>query len=87
MDAVANVLRVASVPAGVGIGFWTALLTKDGLCANHGNGALSVCPQFYPVANFAVWQCVLFGAAAAVVVLLLALALTRLPSTRAPKPF
>jgi hypothetical protein len=85
MDTVANVLRVASVPVGVGIGFWTALLTKGGLCANHGNGALSVCPQFYPVATFAVWQCALFGAAAAVVVLLLSLALTRLPSARAPK--
>jgi hypothetical protein len=53
--------------------------------ANHGNGALSVCPQFYPVATFAVWQCALFGAAAALVVLLLSLALTRLPSARAPK--
>jgi hypothetical protein len=79
---IALVLRVASVPVGVGVGFWTALLTTGGLCGNHGNGALSVCPQFYPVATFAVWQCALFGAAAAVVVLFLSLAVSRLPVRR-----
>lgn len=73
------VLRVASVPLGVGTGFWTALVTQDGLCANHGNGALSACPQFYPVATFAPLLCAIFGAAAALVVLLLSLAVARLP--------
>ena len=85
MRTLALVLRVASVPVGVGIGFWTALVTKGSPCPNHFNGALSsICPQF-PVATFALWQCALFGAGAEAVVLLLSLAVARLPSARSLK--
>jgi hypothetical protein len=77
MDTVAKVLRVASVPVGIGIGFWTALLRTT--------FRLSSCPLMnhcpgHP--SFATLQCALFGAAAAVVVLLLSLAVKRLPPTR-----
>jgi len=78
MTTLRNALWVASVPIGVLIGLWTALLTKGLPCPNHFNGALSDCPQSFPVATFATWQCILLGAGAAVVVLLLSLAVTRL---------
>ena len=78
---VTNILRVASVPVGVGIGIWTALLTTGLPCPNHFNGQLSACPEFFPVATFAVWQCVLFGAGAAVVLVLVALAVPQLRSS------
>ena len=71
---VTNILRVASVPVGVGIGLWTALLTTGLPCPNHFNGQLSACPESFPVASFAIWQCALLGAGAAVVLVLVSLA-------------
>jgi hypothetical protein len=60
-----NVLRVASVPVGVGVGLWTASLWVD--TSNLPCGHLLMCA---PGPRFALWQCALFGASAAVVVLL-----------------
>jgi hypothetical protein len=60
-----NVIRVASAPVGVGIGLWTASLwihTSNDACA-----LLLMCS---PGPRFALWQCALFGAGAAVLVLL-----------------
>jgi hypothetical protein len=78
---VTDILRVASVPVGVGIGLWTALLTTGLPCPNHFNGALSACPEYFPVATFAVWQCAVFGAGAAVVLVLLSLGIPPLRSS------
>lgn len=61
-----NVLRWASVPVGVGVGLWTASLWID--TSNLPCGHLLMCG---PGPRFALWQCALFGAGAAVVVLLL----------------
>ena len=70
--------RLASVPVGVGVGLWTAQLTT---------GRISQCPpkaicleMLYLKPTFATWQCILFGAGAAAVLLLLSLAASRLPS-------
>lgn len=75
----ALVLRVASVPVGVGVGLWTAQLTTyqnhcspEGVCLDR----LSALP------TFATWQCILFGAGAAAFLLLLSFAVARLPSAR-----
>jgi hypothetical protein len=76
----ALVLRVASVPVGVGVGLWTAQLTTYqnpcgyAICADR----LSLVP------TFATWQCALFGAGAAAVLLLLSFAVARLPTTARP---
>jgi len=62
----AVVLRVASVPFGVGAGFWTALLRVD--------ISAQVCGHFLCAAfgtPFARWQSDLVGAGATIVVLLL----------------
>ena len=79
-DSLAKALRVLSVPVGVGVGLWTAQLRSlpycppyDRCAAYLGRGPLTFTPS----------QCALFGAGAAVVVLLLSLALTRLPRSRA----
>lgn len=61
-----NVLRWASVPVGVGVGLWTASLWVD--TSNLPCGHLLMCG---PRPRFALWQSALFGAGAAVVVLLL----------------
>jgi hypothetical protein len=77
----AIVLRVASVPVGVGIGFWTALL--------RATAPLSSCPLMdscHGRSSFPMWQCALFGAGAAVVVLLLSVAASRRPSARSLRP-
>jgi hypothetical protein len=78
----ALVLRVGSVPVGVGVGFWTAQLTTyqipcspEGVCLER----LSALP------TFATWQCVLFGAGAAAFLLLLSFAVGQLPSARSHK--
>jgi len=77
----ALVLRAASVPVGVGVGLWTAQLrTVLDECTPQG-----VCLLVLKVgARFATWQCALFGAAAAVVVLLLSLVVTRLRTAGPP---
>jgi len=74
------VLRVASVPVGVGVGLWTAQLRSVlNECTPQG-----ICLDMLRVgARFATWQCALFGAAAAVIVLLLSLA--SLAVTRRPR--
>ena len=61
-----NVLRLASVPVGVGVGLWTASLWVD--TSNLPCGHLLMCA---PGPRFTLWQSGLFGAGAAVVVLLL----------------
>ena len=75
------VLRVASVPVGVGVGLWTAQLTTVvNECTPQG-----VCLLMLRVGpRFATWQCALFGAGAAAVLLLLSFAVARLPTTTRP---
>jgi hypothetical protein len=73
VDSLTNALRVLSVPVGVGVGLWTAQLPWT--CTTFS------CPQ-YTGPRFAPWLCALFGAAATVIVLLLSLAVTRLPRAR-----
>jgi len=53
------------------------LLTTGLPCPNHFNGQLSACPESFPVATFAVWQCALFGAGAAVFLVLVSLAVSQ----------
>jgi hypothetical protein len=60
----ALVLRVASVPLGVGVGLWTAQMPW--------NCPVFSCPINVP--QFATWQCALFGAGAAVTLLALSFA-------------
>lgn len=72
-------LRVASVPVGVAVGLWTAQLTPVPFqCPPRGLPCLEMAYFQKPI--FATWQCILFGAGAAAVVLLLSLAASRLPS-------
>jgi hypothetical protein len=79
--ALALVLRVISVPVGVGVGLATANVTPaDNTCPPNG-ACLLIALHLRP--TFATWQCALFGAGAAAVVLLVSLALARPPSTRA----
>jgi hypothetical protein len=76
-----NVLRAASVPVGVLIGLWTAQLTT--IPTQCPFGARSCIPPFLTLeSSFATWQCALFGAGAAVVLLLLSFAVARLPTAR-----
>ena len=72
------VLRVACVPVGVGVGLWTAQLAPSGF--NCPPKALCLDIMLYERPTFATWQCILFGAGAAAVLLLLSLAVARLPS-------
>jgi hypothetical protein len=53
-------LRVASVPVGLGIGFWTAQLRPAFVTSSCAAGPPCGVP------DFATWQCALFGAGAAV---------------------
>jgi hypothetical protein len=72
-----NAIRVLAVAIGVVVGFWTAQLRSySPLCP-----PLQSCPpQFLGTDSltFAHWQCALFGAAAAAVLLVVSLALARL---------
>jgi len=55
-----TVLRAASVPVGVGVGFWTAQLRPTFVLSSCAEGPPCGAP------TFATWQCALFGAGAAV---------------------
>jgi hypothetical protein len=68
------VLGLTAVPVGVGIGFWTALLTSLPYCPGRGLGTLDLCAA-RPI--FDQRSTVLFGTAAAVVVLLTAIIVRR----------
>lgn len=77
----ALVLRVASGPVGVGVGLWTAQLTpSEYKCPPN---ALCLLIMLYLRPTFATWQCISFGAGAAAILLLLSVAVARLPSARA----
>jgi hypothetical protein len=73
-----NVLRVASVPVGVGVGLWLALLTDLPYCPVRGLGTLVLCAAR---PRFDRGLCALCGAAAAALVLLLSLGLRRRSSS------
>jgi hypothetical protein len=75
-----TLLRLGSVPVGVGIGVWTALLVSLPNCGCPGGASLCNCGLITSEPTFATWQCVLFGAGAAVVLLFLSLAVARPPS-------
>jgi hypothetical protein len=79
-------LRVASVPVGIGVGVWTALLTTTPIQETCPPGALCFLMKIYflPRPVFAIWECVLFGAGAAAVLLVLSFAVARLPVARPP---
>jgi hypothetical protein len=72
-----NVLRTASVPAGVLIGLWTAFLRSAPGCPNP-----NFCPNQVELQVFSPWLCVLFGVGAGVVLLLLSFAVAGLSSAR-----
>jgi hypothetical protein len=76
-------LRVASVPVGIGVGLWTAQLTPNEYTCPPNVACLLMSLYLRP--TLATWQSILFGAAAAAVLLLLSLAVSRLPSTVALK--
>lgn len=74
----ALVLRVALVPVGLAVGFWTAQLTTvPNQCSPTGVCGLVM---YFPRPTFATWQCILFGAGATAVLLLISLATSLLPS-------
>jgi hypothetical protein len=77
-------LRVASVPVGIGVGLWTALLTTTPIQEPCPRGAACLLMKIYflPRPVFAIWECVLFGAGAAAVLLLLSFTVPRLPAAR-----
>lgn len=67
-----NALRVASVPAGVGVGLWTAqLITGKGAYCGGPPAVLCPVPNYWARFTFATWQCALFGGGAAVTLLAL----------------
>jgi hypothetical protein len=74
----ALILRAGSVPVGVLIGLWTAQLTT--ISSTYQCVGRCLPPSLFP--TFAPWQCALFGAATAVGVLLLSVAVTRFPQAR-----
>ena len=70
-----DALRVLALPIGVGVKLWTALLTSQACYITRsarGNGTACAYPTAIPHADFALWTCALFGAAAVAVVLLIA---------------
>jgi hypothetical protein len=79
----ALVLQVASVPAGVAVGLLTAQLTPSEYECPPQAACLVI--HVYSRPTFATWQCILFGAVAAAVLLLLSTAVARPPSARALK--
>ena len=76
----ALVLRVASVSVGVGVGLWTAQLAPSGYQCPPKAACLAIAVHLSP--TFATWQCILFGAGAAAVLLVLSFAVAQLPSAR-----
>jgi hypothetical protein len=68
----ADALRALSLPVGIGVGLWTA----QQIALQNG---------FFWEPSFAVWQCALFGAGAAVVLILLSRRVARVPSAGPPK--
>jgi hypothetical protein len=83
---VQNALRVLAVPIGIGVGLWMALLTNQAchiFLSSRGNGTACPYPTAVLHADFAWWTCAVFGAAAAVVVLLISLAVPRPTATGA----
>lgn len=71
---VANGLLLASVPVGVGVGLWMALLTYPPYCPVRGLGTADLCAAR---SSFAPSLCVLCGAAAAALALLGSIAVRR----------
>src|SRR5579872_614985 len=65
-------LRVASVPVGVAVGLGTAQVTPPQNTCPPNGACLLFAVHLQP--TFATWECVLFGAGAAAVMLLLSLA-------------
>jgi hypothetical protein len=80
-QALALVLRLSSVPVGVGVGFWTAQLTPGPYTCPPNGLCLLMNVILRP--TFATWQCIVFGADAAAVVLLMSLAVSGLPAATA----
>ena len=76
-------LRLASVPVGIGVGVGAAQVTPPQSTCPPKGGCLLIAVHFLP--TFATWQCALFGAAAAVVLLLLSQAVAQPPSALAGK--
>ena len=75
-----SALRVLALPVGVGVGLCTTLLTSQAchiFRSARGNGTACTYPTAIPHADFALWTCALFGAAAAAVVLLISIAVRR----------
>jgi ABC-type microcin C transport system permease subunit YejB len=68
---VANGLLLAAVPVGVGVGLWMALLTYLPYCPGRGLGTASLCAAR---SSFDPRLCVLCGAAAAALALLVSIA-------------
>jgi hypothetical protein len=71
---------LAAVIAGLGVGLWMAQPQSLEQCSSY-----AACPAqrgLLLVPTFATWQCVLFGAGAVAVVLLVTVAVARLPSSR-----
>src|ERR1700722_3401507 len=69
----AYALAAASVPVGIGVGVWMALLTHLPFCPVRGLGTLSLCaaqPRFSPA------LCVLCGAGAAALLVLVSIAVS-----------
>lgn len=81
----AVILRVTSGPIGVLIGLWAAQLTT--ISGTYKCVGRCLPPSLFPmpIPDFAPWLCALFGAAAAAVILLLSVAVTRLPPPRSVK--
>lgn len=70
----ARALLVASVPLGAGVGLWMAQLTRPPDCPVRGLGTLALC---VPRSLFEPSVCVLYGAAAAAVLLLASIGVHR----------
>jgi hypothetical protein len=66
-----NVLRVAAPLVGGGIGFSTAVLTSYPSCFPNS------CPGLRPQPTFGLWQCALFGAASAALIVLVSFGVRR----------
>jgi hypothetical protein len=76
----ARAMYVASALVGVGLGFWTAQLRSYHLCPSF--ESCPGVPNPPEPLTFATWQCALFGAGAAAVLLVASTALAR-PRPRA----
>ena len=74
--SVRDVLRIASVVVGVGVGLSTAVMTSYPDCYPNG------CPAFPTHPEFALYQCALFGAGAAAILVLVSFSDRRPASTR-----